>query len=121
MNVTGQNVLDPLRRWTRGFRQNVYSSRVNTTRTLADAVEGCAKPPKALITISGVGYYKPSPSAEYTEESPGGDDYFAQLCRDWEEAGRLRPDLPTRRVVRSRAAAVARAACWREPGLLLVS
>ena len=32
VSLAGQNVLDPLRRWTPGFKQNVWASRVNTTR-----------------------------------------------------------------------------------------
>lgn len=32
VSLAGQNILDPLRRWTEGFKQNVWASRVNTTR-----------------------------------------------------------------------------------------
>lgn len=100
VNVAGQNVLDPMRRWTPGFRQNVVSSRVQTTRILAEAIDKSAKPPKVFITISGVGFYPPSQSIEYNEDSkPKSADFFSKLCIDWENAGNLSPSKSTRRVI----------------------
>ena len=32
VSMAGQNLLDPTRRWTPGFKQNVWASRVNTTK-----------------------------------------------------------------------------------------
>ena len=101
VNVSGQNVLDPFRGWSEGFRQNVMASRINTTASLAEAVVKSKNPPKTFITISGVGYYPPHPSKEYDELSPGGikTEFFSNLCREWESAGDLPEDCPTRRVV----------------------
>ena len=37
-----------------------------------------------------LGYYAPSRTEVYTEESPpGGEDYPSQLCIQWEAAARL--------------------------------
>ena len=96
INVAGQNVLDPTRGWSEGFKQNVRSSRIKTTETLARAIEKAAKPPKSFTTISGVGYYPPSLTAEYTESSPGGSDFFGKLCAEWEAAATLPSSVPTR-------------------------
>ncbi|XP_064467188.1 epimerase family protein SDR39U1-like [Ornithodoros turicata] len=99
-SLAGQNVLDPFRRWTPGFKQNVYASRVHTTQALADAVKKMEVPPKVFISISGVGYYKPDAVTEYTEDSPGGDhDFLADLCVKWENASVLPPEHNVRRVV----------------------
>lgn len=99
-SLAGQNVFDPTRRWTPGFQQNVYASRVETTKALADAVTKLEKPPETFITISGVGYYKPDPVAEYTEESPGGDfDFLSRLCTKWEAAAQLPPSVNCRTVI----------------------
>ena len=36
------------------------------------------------------GFYEPSETAEYTEESAGGEaDYMGRLCTAWEEAARM--------------------------------
>ncbi|XP_058594667.1 epimerase family protein SDR39U1 isoform X2 [Neofelis nebulosa] len=44
-------------------------------------------------------YYQPSPTAEYDEDSPGGDfDFFSNLVTKWETAARL-PGESTRQVV----------------------
>lgn len=99
INVAGQNVLDPRRRWTEGFKQNVISSRIETTKALAKAIQAMKEPPKVFITISGVGFYKPSLTAEYTEDSEGGDDFMAGLCRAWESAAMLPPELGVRNVI----------------------
>ena len=99
INVSGQNVLDPRRRWTEGFKQNVISSRVETTKALANAIKRMEEPPEVFISISAVGFYPPSPTKEYTEESEGGNDFFSNLCRDWEKASNLPPELGVRNVI----------------------
>ncbi|XP_015915968.1 epimerase family protein SDR39U1 [Parasteatoda tepidariorum] len=103
INVAGQNILDAKRRWTPGFQQNVYASRIHTTKLLAEEIQKMDVPPKVFGVISGVGFYPPSKTETYTEESPGcSEDYFSQLCSDWEAASVLPPHLNVRRfVVRS--------------------
>lgn len=98
INVSGQNVLDPLRRWTPGFRQNVISSRVETNQMLANAIRSCTKnPPKVFISISGVSYYPPDSSQVHDENSSGGDyDFLSNLCKNWEDASKV--DGKTRNV-----------------------
>ena len=47
-----------------------------------------------------LGYYPPSDSKEYTEESQEGKgDFLANLCTEWEEAAQLPQDCETREVV----------------------
>nr|CAG4644022.1 EOG090X07KR [Lepidurus arcticus] len=100
INVAGQNVLDPLRRWSPGFQQNVWASRVNTTKSLAQAIINAKDKPEVFVSMSGVGYYPPSETKEYTELSDGGQgNFFAELCKDWEEASMLPKDINARRAV----------------------
>lgn len=102
VNLAGQNILDPMRRWTPGFKQNVWASRVNTNKALSKAISSADVKPEVFVTVSGVGYYRPSLTEEYTEESPGGDfDFLSKLCTEWEEAAKLPSDIDTsvRRVV----------------------
>ncbi|GBN86024.1 Epimerase family protein SDR39U1 [Araneus ventricosus] len=103
INVAGQNVLDPKRRWTPGFQQNVYASRIHTTQLLAEQIQKMKAPPRVFGVISGVGYYRTSQTETYTEDSPGGNhNYFSKLAADWEAASTLPPDLNVRRfIVRS--------------------
>ncbi|NWX35845.1 D39U1 protein, partial [Notiomystis cincta] len=99
VNLAGENVLNPLRRWGDAFCRDVISSRVETTKSLAKAIAAAEQPPRAWVLVTGVGYYRPSPTAEYTEDSPGGDfDFFSRLVSSWEAAA-LIPGSPTRGVV----------------------
>ncbi|XP_059490744.1 epimerase family protein SDR39U1 [Neocloeon triangulifer] len=99
INLAGQNILDPKHRWTEGFKQNVYSSRINTTQWLAEAIDRAPTKPEVFITVSGVGYYKPSETEVYDESSKGGDfDYLSKLCTDWEAAAKLSSSPGVRQV-----------------------
>lgn len=55
--------------------------------------------PNPLFAVIPTGYYRPSPTAEYTEDSPGGNfDFFSRLVSSWEAAAVI-PDGPTRGVL----------------------
>ncbi|NWH80570.1 D39U1 protein, partial [Piaya cayana] len=99
VNLAGENVLNPFRRWDDAFCREVFNSRIETTKTLAKAIAEAQQPPRAWVLVTGVGYYRPSPTAEYTEDSSGGDfDFFSRLVSSWEAAA-LIPGSPTRGVV----------------------
>lgn len=100
INVAGQNVLDPTRRWTSGFQQNVWNSRVNTTATFVRAITNAKIKPNVFVSISGVSLYRPSDSKIYTEDDKGEDfDYMSNLCLHWEKAAEL-PSTDKTRLVR---------------------
>lgn len=99
VNVAGQNILDPTRRWTEGFKQNVWASRVNTTKYMAQVIQESDIKPSCFVVSSGVGFYPPSNTEEYSEDGPGGDfDFLSRLCKDWEEAAQLPDELNVRTV-----------------------
>lgn len=35
--------------------------------------------------LNSAGYYPPSQTAEYTEDSPPGNDFIGKLAQDWEQ------------------------------------
>ncbi|MDP8254971.1 MAG: TIGR01777 family oxidoreductase [Candidatus Alcyoniella australis] len=72
------------KRWTEGYKNEVYESRVTTTRSLVVAMGLAEKPPSALVSASAVGYYGSSERPGFSESSPPGDDFLAKLCVDWE-------------------------------------
>ncbi|KAK2578144.1 hypothetical protein KPH14_001343 [Odynerus spinipes] len=97
VNVAGQNVLDPTKRWTSEFKKIVRDSRVKTTEVLTKAVANTDA--KAFVTISGVAYYKPNDTT-YTEECKCEPyDFLSELCRDWEAAAQLPEGSKTRQVI----------------------
>lgn len=87
VNLAGQNVLDPTRRWTPGFKQNVWNSRINSTSSIVRAIKASAVKPEVFVSISGVSNYKPDDKKIYTEEDTGEDyDFMSKLCVEWEKA-----------------------------------
>lgn len=105
VNLAGRNILDPVF-WTDGFKKEIYESRIGTNRLLVEAIHKSAAKPKAFVTISGVGYYKPDENVEYDENwsqptDRGQRDYLMNLAADWEQSSELDENLApiTRRVI----------------------
>ncbi|XP_006835439.1 PREDICTED: epimerase family protein SDR39U1 [Chrysochloris asiatica] len=102
INLAGENILNPLRRWNEAFQKEVLSSRLETTQMLASTISKAPQPPRTWILVTGVAYYQPSLTAEYDEDSPGGDfDFFSNLVTKWEAAAKLPGDSTRQVVVRS--------------------
>lgn len=52
------------------------------------------------ISVNVVGFYKPSETETYTEESEGGNhDYFSRLCSNWEGSSELPANLGVRHFI----------------------
>lgn len=99
VNLAGENILNPLKRWNEGFLQTLRDSRIETTKTLAKKISEASNPPKVFVSSSAVGYYPPSDTAEYTEDSPPSSaDALATLCADWEKSAKLPDGCKTRLV-----------------------
>uniref|UniRef100_A0A5S6QXL5 DUF1731 domain-containing protein n=1 Tax=Trichuris muris TaxID=70415 RepID=A0A5S6QXL5_TRIMR len=101
VNLAGANIGDPLRRWTTQYKEEVYSSRINTTKLLAEVLQRYPSKSVAFVTASAIGIYPPDVSRVYNElsdvSSPA--DFFSRLCKDWEAAGNLHNSSNHRRVI----------------------
>jgi len=78
---------------TAARRERIWSSRVDSTRSLVSALAGLPseRRPRALVCASAVGYYGDSGDDEVREGDPPGPGFLSELCRDWEaEAARAR-------------------------------
>ncbi|KAG5671956.1 hypothetical protein PVAND_002122 [Polypedilum vanderplanki] len=92
VNLCGQNVLDPTRRWSPGFKLNVWNSRINSSKTLVKAISEAKSEirPEVFINISGVSNYKPDDKKVYTEnDNLESYDYMSELCNAWEKAATI--------------------------------
>lgn len=78
--------------WTARYRRELRSSRLDTTRTITDAMAMVDAPPGVLINASAVGYYGDRPGHRLTEEAGRGDGFLADLSADWEAAASLAPE-----------------------------
>lgn len=97
VNLAGKLLMDPTERWTEEVKREVRLSRVDTTKMLRNMIKDAEKPPKVWVSSSAVGYYPPSDTKEYTEDSvEGKGDFLSQLCREWERVAQLPENSPTR-------------------------
>lgn len=71
-------------RWTAAAKQTMRSSRVDLPRAYLDLLAQQPRRPSRYVSASAVGYYGTSPVATFTEASPPGSDFLAQLCVAWE-------------------------------------
>jgi uncharacterized protein (TIGR01777 family) len=78
------------RPWTRGYRQAILSSRLDSTATVSEALAEAAAAdpgrPRVLLSGSAVGYYGDTGNAVVDESFPAGTDFLAQVCDRWESA-----------------------------------
>ena len=74
------------RRWNAAHKRRVRESRVRGTRLLCETLAALERPPRVLISASGVGWYGDRGEETLTEESPPGTGFLAGVAREWEAA-----------------------------------
>ncbi|MFZ0416283.1 MAG: TIGR01777 family oxidoreductase, partial [Candidatus Acidiferrales bacterium] len=70
--------------WTPARKQILRRSRVDATRHLVAGLEKLQRKPRVLVSASAVGFYGSRGDELLTESSASGNDFLAQICRDWE-------------------------------------
>lgn len=71
-------------RWNTEKKQRIRDSRVLSTRNLVESCANAESKPKVLICASAIGLYGDSGDNSFTEETPPGTDYLAEVCKEWE-------------------------------------
>jgi len=91
VNLAGQHILDPRRRWNDRYRDEVIRSRVDTTKRLVKALNETQNPPEVFVSTAGKCFYgtrelnAAEAHPELTEDSPPmGMDFPAELVAMWE-------------------------------------
>ncbi|MGA6924614.1 MAG: NAD-dependent epimerase/dehydratase family protein, partial [Desulfosarcina sp.] len=93
VNLAGRSIFTI---WTERAKREMVDSRILTTRHLVDAIPPDGR--TVLCSTSAVGYYGDRHEALLTEQSPPGDDFLADLSRQW-EAEALKAEAKGARVV----------------------
>jgi hypothetical protein len=83
INLAGASIF---RRWTRDAKKNIRESRVLTTRNLVEALSESEGEGTVLLSTSAIGYYGFRGDEKLQEDSGPGDDFLADVAREWEEA-----------------------------------
>lgn len=82
-----------LRRWTTRWKQEIYSSRVETTRLLVEAMNGMSQPPATFISTSAVGIYDDENIHDEFSVNLS-DTFLGKVCMDWEsETFKINPPV----------------------------
>ncbi|CAI3796359.1 Epimerase family protein [Pseudarthrobacter sp. MM222] len=89
VNLSGAGIGD--RPWTRARINELSSSRLGPTRTLAAAMARQEKPPAVFLSQSGSSYYDDAGPVVLRENAPAGGGILARLCVDWEAAAHEAP------------------------------
>lgn len=82
VNLAGEPLADG--RWNTVRKQAFRDSRLGTTQQLVAWMARQPVRPRVLVSGSAIGYYGPRDDTALDESAPPGDDFAAQLCRDWE-------------------------------------
>lgn len=83
IHLSGESVAG---RWNEAKKLRIRDSRVITTENLTRALVTAAKKPAVFICASAIGYYGNRGDEVLIEESPAGEGFFPELCREWEAA-----------------------------------
>ncbi|HEU5030277.1 MAG TPA: TIGR01777 family oxidoreductase [Spirillospora sp.] len=84
VHLAGAGVGD--RPWTKAYKRRIRDSRLDGTRTLAEAIATADHRPPVLVCGSAIGFYGDTGDREADEKSPMGAGFLAALVRDWEAA-----------------------------------
>ena len=83
IHLAGENVFG---RWTAAKKQRIRASRVAGTQLVSETLASLQRRPATLLAASAIGYYGNRGAEPLTEASAPGDDFLAQVSRDWEAA-----------------------------------
>lgn len=82
VNLAGASIAGG--RWTEKRKEQLRTSRIDTTRVLVHALAKMNARPRVLVSASAIGIYGDRCDEVLTEESKPGTDFLAGLAREWE-------------------------------------
>lgn len=94
INLAGANISQ---RWNKKHKEEMYNSRINTTKAIVNAIAESKKKPNLLISASAVGFYDNEKIYDEEHFLPT-NSFLGDLCSDWETMA-MRASKNTRVVV----------------------
>jgi uncharacterized protein len=95
VHLAGESIVG---RWTEAKKRRIMDSRVPATRYLAAALAKAQRRPRVFVCASAIGYYGDRGDEILREDSPSGEGFGAELCRQWEAAAQSAADAGIRTV-----------------------
>ncbi|MGC2183165.1 MAG: TIGR01777 family oxidoreductase [Terriglobales bacterium] len=83
IHLAGESIVG---RWTEAKKRRILESRTQGTGHLAEAAAKASPLPRVFISASAVGFYGNRGDEILREDSRSGEDFAAEICRQWEAA-----------------------------------
>jgi uncharacterized protein len=83
IHLAGESIVG---RWTAAKKRRIIESRTQGTGHLSEAVAKASPPPGVFISASAIGFYGSRGDEILREDSPSGEGFAAEVCREWEAA-----------------------------------
>ncbi len=85
IHLAGAGIADS--RWTKERKKEIIESRIKSSELLYNSISKQNNKPKTFISASAIGYYGAITSDKiFTENDPPGNDFQAEVCKQWEDA-----------------------------------
>jgi uncharacterized protein (TIGR01777 family) len=98
INLAGETIA---KRWTESAKQQIYSSRIATTKALVSFMRSKTIKPVLFISGSAIGYYGVHRDQVFTEENVApsiSSEFASSLCKAWEDEASQAAQLGIRTV-----------------------
>ncbi|MGF1489685.1 MAG: TIGR01777 family oxidoreductase [Prochloraceae cyanobacterium] len=96
VNLAGEPIAE---RWSEQHKQEIKASRELATKNLVAAIAKADPKPSVLVNASAIGYYGTSETATFEENSPPGNDFLAEVCKNWEAEAQKVTSVDVRLVI----------------------
>jgi uncharacterized protein (TIGR01777 family) len=97
INLAGVSLAEG--RWTRIRKQEIVSSRIQSTEFLFNKLKSMQHTVNTFISASAIGYYGTRHDELVDESFSAGEDFLASCCRHWEDAAQKISSLGIRTVI----------------------
>lgn len=78
--------------WTKKYKTELIQSRIDSTKTLVQAMVKATNKPKVFVSGSASGFYGDSGNTMLTETAPRGEGFLADLAVAWEREAMKAPN-----------------------------
>ncbi len=83
IHLAGAGVMD--KKWTSAYKAEIVSSRVESSKLIAEKLQQHPNKVKAVISASATGWYASGKNL-HTEDEPADNSFLGNTCRLWEES-----------------------------------
>lgn len=97
VNLAGEPIAEG--RWTDARKRDIMASRQVGTEKIVEAIAQAEAKPTVLVNSSAIGYYGTSETDRFDETSAPGNDFLAEVCKNWEAAAQKVTESGTRLVI----------------------